>query len=82
MVPGLEQHLMDSPKEELVLITNLVHFVHPCVLDADHKCWQIQKGALSARSDDTKSLKSTILNWITLKGQTLNPPLARNVKID
>ncbi|KAH7904496.1 hypothetical protein BJ138DRAFT_1237326, partial [Hygrophoropsis aurantiaca] len=42
----------------------------------------IQKGAASARSDDTKSLKSAILDWITPQGQSLNPPLARNVKID
>lgn len=43
---------------------------------------QIQKGASSARADDTKSLKSAILDWITPRGQTLNPPLARNVKTD
>jgi hypothetical protein len=35
-----------------------------------------------ARADDTKSLKGTVLEWITPKGQTLNPPLARNVKVD
>jgi hypothetical protein len=43
---------------------------------------QIQKGASSARSDDTKTLKGAILEWITPRGQPLNPPLARNVKID
>jgi hypothetical protein len=43
---------------------------------------QIQKGASSARADDTKSLKGAVLDWITPKGQPLNPPLARNVKID
>ena len=43
---------------------------------------QIQKGASSARADDTKSLKSAILDWITPRGQPLNPPLARNVKSD
>lgn len=36
----------------------------------------------SARSDDTKGLKGSILEWITPKGQSLNPPLARNVKMD
>jgi hypothetical protein len=50
-------------------------------------CWhdgyiQIQKGASSARSDDTKSLKGAILDWITPRGQSLNPPLARNIKSD
>jgi hypothetical protein len=43
---------------------------------------QIQRGASSARADDTKSLKGAVLDWITPKGQPLNPPLARNVKID
>jgi len=42
----------------------------------------LQKGASSARSDDTKSLKSAVLDWITPRGQPLNPPLARNVKTD
>lgn len=43
---------------------------------------QLQKGANSARSDDTKSLKGPILDWITPEGQSLLPPLSRNVKMD
>jgi hypothetical protein len=43
---------------------------------------QIKKGASSARSDDTKSLKSAILDWITPRGQALTPALSRNGKID
>jgi hypothetical protein len=43
---------------------------------------QIQKGASSARSDDTKGLKGAVLDWITPRGQPLNPALSRNVKID
>ena len=43
---------------------------------------KIQKGVSTARSDDTKSLKGPILDWITPQGQSLNPPLARNVKMD
>ncbi|KAG6914296.1 hypothetical protein DXG01_001249 [Tephrocybe rancida] len=42
----------------------------------------LQKGANGARSDDTKSLKGAVIEWITPKGQPLNPPLTRNVKID
>jgi len=49
---------------------------------ADVLSLQIQKGTSSARADDTKSLKGAVLDWITPKGQPLNPPLARNVKID
>jgi hypothetical protein len=43
---------------------------------------QIQKGVSSARSDDTKSLKGAILDWIAPRGQPFNPPLARNIKFD
>jgi len=32
--------------------------------------------------DDTKSLKGAIIDWITPRGQSLDPPLARNVKTD
>jgi hypothetical protein len=43
---------------------------------------QLQKGALSARSDDTKSLKSVIIDWITPHGESLSPPIAQNAKLD
>lgn len=47
-----------------------------------HPSLQIQKGVSNAKSDDTKSLKSAVLDWIMPPGQELNPPLARNVKSD
>jgi len=43
---------------------------------------QIQRGSSNARSDDTKSLKGAILDWIAPRSQPLNPPLAWNVKSD
>ena len=43
---------------------------------------KLSKGASGARGDDTKSLKGAVLDWITLKGQNLVPPLARNMKLD
>jgi hypothetical protein len=43
---------------------------------------QVRKGASGARGDDTKSLKGAVLDWIAPRGQVLNPPLSRNVKID
>jgi len=43
---------------------------------------KIQKGASGARSDDTKSLKGPILDWITSQGRLLDPPIARNNKTD
>ncbi|KAH6903037.1 hypothetical protein BKA70DRAFT_1027076, partial [Coprinopsis sp. MPI-PUGE-AT-0042] len=42
----------------------------------------IQKGSAGARADDTKGLKEVIVDWITPRGQTLQPPLMRNVKTD
>ncbi|KAG6907310.1 hypothetical protein DXG01_009429 [Tephrocybe rancida] len=42
----------------------------------------LQKGASGIRPDDTQSLKSVIIDWITPKGQSLTPPLSRNIKID
>jgi hypothetical protein len=35
-----------------------------------------------ARADDTKSLKGAVIEWITPKGQSLNPPLFQNIKVD
>jgi hypothetical protein len=37
-------------------------------------------GISSARSDDTKSLKGVVLDWITPRDSFLLPPLSRNVK--
>jgi hypothetical protein len=36
----------------------------------------------SAKSDDTKSLKGPILDWVVPRGQFIQPPLARNIKTD
>ncbi|KAH6911914.1 hypothetical protein BKA70DRAFT_1422633 [Coprinopsis sp. MPI-PUGE-AT-0042] len=47
-----------------------------------HIADMISKGASSARSDDTKSLKSVIIDWITPLNGALVPPLQRNIKTD
>jgi hypothetical protein len=31
-------------------------------------------------ADDTKGLKSAIVDWITPQGQTLDPPISRKIK--
>ena len=41
---------------------------------------KIQKGISSARSDDTKSLKTVVVDWITPRDKPLNPPLSRSIK--
>src|ERR1700722_9148919 len=56
-----------------------IHIFRDLALTTSRK---IQKGVSTARSDDTKSLKGVILDWITPRGQSLSPPLARNVKMD
>ncbi|KIM51927.1 hypothetical protein SCLCIDRAFT_1224132, partial [Scleroderma citrinum Foug A] len=40
----------------------------------------IQKGINGARADDTKGVKIAIINWITLKGQSLSPHIPQNMK--
>ncbi|KAG1717579.1 hypothetical protein EDD22DRAFT_983875 [Suillus occidentalis] len=40
------------------------------------------KGASGARGDDTKTLKSAVLEWLVPRGQPLIPPLSRNTKSD
>ncbi|KAJ3526688.1 hypothetical protein NMY22_g10070 [Coprinellus aureogranulatus] len=42
----------------------------------------ITKGINTARSDDTKSMKSAIVDWITPPNQVLSPPIQRNIKTD
>ncbi|KAG0703966.1 hypothetical protein DFH29DRAFT_874071 [Suillus ampliporus] len=42
----------------------------------------IGKGAAGARGNDTKTLKSVVLDWISPKGEAIQPPLHRNSKID
>lgn len=81
MIPGLEERLLEGSDESVVHIAELVSsYIY---FDFSERSFlQIQKGASSARADDTKSLKGAILDWITPRGQSLIPPLARNVKTD
>ncbi|KAG2085231.1 uncharacterized protein F5147DRAFT_589149 [Suillus discolor] len=40
------------------------------------------KGASSARGDNTKTLKSAVLEWLVPRGQVVIAPLSRNIKSD
>lgn len=83
MVPGLEDRIMNGSDEDVVHISEMVRpLIGTGRYDYDETHRKIQKGVCSARSDDTKGLKGPILDWITPRGQSLNPPLARNVKVD
>ncbi|KAJ3538827.1 hypothetical protein NMY22_g5004 [Coprinellus aureogranulatus] len=67
MIPGFEERLMKTDSEEEIMAIASM----------------LQKGASGARSDDTKSLKGPILDWITPPGgPPLNPPLSRSVKLN
>ena len=84
MIPHLEERLFrDSCDENKVI--EIASLVRPLPLPRrlSHSHPQLQKGTSGARSDDTKSLKGTILDWIApSENKLLRPPLARNTKID
>ncbi|KAG1785044.1 uncharacterized protein HD556DRAFT_1435286 [Suillus plorans] len=50
--------------------------------DVIHVGELLGKGASGARGDDTKTLKSAILEWLVPRGQAGIPPLSRNIKSD
>lgn len=81
-VAGLEERLLTGSEEETGFIAELVGFLYETLIAKELNFDKLRKGASGARGDDTKSLKGAILDWITPKGQALNPPLARNVKVD
>ena len=74
MIPGLEERIMGGSEEEVVFIADLVRTLTVYSPASYLTESQIKKGAASARADDTKSLKGAILDWITPRGQPLNPP--------
>ena len=82
MIPGLEERLMTGSEEEVTFVANLVGRNNRSFLLNAADSAQIKKGASSARSDDTKSIKSAIIDWITPRDQALTPALSRNVKVD
>ncbi|KAG1873262.1 hypothetical protein C8R48DRAFT_746079 [Suillus tomentosus] len=50
--------------------------------DVIHLGELLGKGASGARGDDTKTLKSAVLDWLVPRGQVVIPPLSRNIKSD
>ena len=82
MVPTLEERLLSGSEEEILHVADMVRPCNPTQPPLWPSNVKIQKGAAYARADDTKSLKSAIIDWITPKGGSLIPPLARNVKFD
>ncbi|KAG1867360.1 hypothetical protein F4604DRAFT_1881651 [Suillus subluteus] len=92
------KELMDSPIEDYPADVQWEHKVfielvdsYPGLLDRltngeeediIHAGELLGKGASGARGDDTKTLKSAVLEWPVPKGQAVIPPLSRNIKSD
>ncbi|KAH6871255.1 hypothetical protein BKA70DRAFT_1379457 [Coprinopsis sp. MPI-PUGE-AT-0042] len=66
-----KQLLALSPKLEERLFTG-----------SEQDIYHISKGSARARADDTRALKSAVVDWITPPGGVLVPPLQRNIKTD
>jgi hypothetical protein len=64
MVPHLPEHLMEASNKECMTIAELVRWFSVSPHAFPHPL-KIQKGISSARSDDTKSLKGVVLEWIS-----------------
>ncbi|KAG1732426.1 uncharacterized protein EDB91DRAFT_1238763 [Suillus paluster] len=89
----LEQ-MEDTPLEDFSAEERQEHCVFEQLLDSypglldrlkdgsDEDILHIGKGATGARGDNTKTLKSVVLDWISPKGEAIQPPLHRNSKID
>ncbi|KAG1890186.1 hypothetical protein F4604DRAFT_1876777 [Suillus subluteus] len=92
----LEQ-MEDTPLEDLSADEQREHHVFEQLLDSYpgllgrlqngseeiiHVGELVSKGAAGAQGDDTKMLKSAVLDWIAPKGAAIQPPLHRNSKID
>ncbi|KAG0702402.1 hypothetical protein DFH29DRAFT_982339 [Suillus ampliporus] len=92
------EELQDSPIEDYPADVRREHRVfmelldsYPGLLDRSttgeeediiHVGELMSKGALGARGDDTKTLKSAVLEWLVPRGQAVIPPLSRNIKSD
>ncbi|KAG1818904.1 hypothetical protein EV424DRAFT_1323551, partial [Suillus variegatus] len=86
------EELQDSPLEDFPaeVFTELLDS-YPGLLDRltngeeddiIHVGDMLGKGASGARGDDTKTLKSAVLEWLVPRGQAVIPPLSQNIKSD
>ena len=78
-IPHLEESLMECSKKEAM--TDLVCCIRTLSGHGVHRFGHRFRMVLSARSDDTKSLKGVGLDWISSRDISLNPHVAlvRNV---
>ncbi|KAG1790357.1 uncharacterized protein HD556DRAFT_1433420 [Suillus plorans] len=85
----IEDYLADVQREHRVF-TNLIDS-YPGLLDRLvkgeeedilHMGELLGKGAAGAQGNNTKTLKSAVLEWLVPRGQAVIPPLSRNIKSD
>ena len=78
-ISHLEDPSMECSNKEAMI--DLVCCIRTLPRHGVHRFGHRFRMVLSARSDDTKSLKGVGLDWISSRGISLNPPvaLARNV---
>ena len=79
MVPGLETQLMNGDKDQVVHTTDKVNMILMSTVYLF--TYLVLLASESTQSDDMKSLKGAVLDWIVPTGQLLTP-LAHNVKMD
>ncbi|KAG1866328.1 hypothetical protein C8R48DRAFT_747584 [Suillus tomentosus] len=77
----------DYPVEVFMELIDCYPGLLACLTDGDEEDIinmgeLLGKGASGARGDDTKTLKSAVLEWLMPRGQPLIPPLSRNIKSD
>ncbi|EGN99204.1 hypothetical protein SERLA73DRAFT_53763 [Serpula lacrymans var. lacrymans S7.3] len=85
-----DEYYSSEENQEYLIYRSLLRMIpglEDCLLQGDKDnivsmAEMIQRGSSSARSDDTKSLKGAVLDWITPCRESHTPPLARNVKTD
>ncbi|KAG1787079.1 uncharacterized protein HD556DRAFT_1434526 [Suillus plorans] len=87
--PLIEDYPMDIRQEHRVFMELLDSY--PGLLDRltsreeediIHVGEMLGKGASGVRGDDTKTLKSAVIEWLVPRGQVVIPPLSRNIKSD
>ena len=72
--PGLLDRLTNGEEEDVIHVGELASFQYCITIIVT--LLQIGKGASGARGDDTKTLKSAVLEWLVPRGQALIPPLS------
>jgi hypothetical protein len=78
--PGLLDRLTMGEDEDVIHVGELVRIHNRKLIILT--VLQLGKGASGARGDDTKTLKSAVLEWLVPRGQVVIPPLSRNIKSD